>query len=64
MNCGYGEKLILYFYGEAGEAARAEVEGHLAACAACRAELSALGLAGAWLSGRMRKRTPTPAAEE
>ena len=50
MNCGYGEKLILYFYGEAGEGLRTEVKNHLEACGACRAELSALGKAGAWLS--------------
>lgn len=42
MNCGYGEKLILYFYGEAAGSLKAEVEGHLAGCAACRGELAAL----------------------
>jgi len=65
MNCGYGEKLILYFYGEAAEAGeflknngeagaalRAEVESHLAACADCRAELETLERVGAWLSER------------
>lgn len=42
MNCGYGEKLILYFYGEAAESLKADVEGHLAGCAVCRGELAAL----------------------
>jgi len=42
MNCGYGEKLILYHYGEAGAKLAAEVEAHLAACASCRGELDAL----------------------
>lgn len=50
MNCEYGEKLILYFYGEAGEALRAEVEGHLASCGTCRAGLAGLKKAGDWLS--------------
>ena len=42
MNCGYGEKLILYFYGEAVESLKADVEGHLSGCAVCRGELAAL----------------------
>ena len=46
MNCGYGEKLILYFYGEAAEELKAGVESHLKACAACRGELAALAAAG------------------
>lgn len=50
MNCGYEEKLILYFYGEAGEALKAEVEDHLEACGACRATLSALGQTAAGLA--------------
>jgi len=50
MNCEYGEKLILYFYGEAGEALRAETEGHLASCGVCRASLASLKQAGDWLS--------------
>ena len=50
MNCEYGEKLILYFYGEAGEVLRAEVEGHLAACGVCRASLAALKQSGDRLS--------------
>ncbi len=50
MNCGYGEKIILYFYGEADAAFKASVESHLAGCAACRGELGALRAAGAWLS--------------
>jgi anti-sigma factor RsiW len=52
MNCGYGEKLILYFYGEADAGLKASVEAHLAGCAACRGELAALGKTGAWLSAR------------
>ncbi|MDQ3908724.1 MAG: zf-HC2 domain-containing protein, partial [Acidobacteriota bacterium] len=39
--CGRGEQLVAYLYGETGERERADFEGHLAACAACRAELSA-----------------------
>ncbi|MDA8131458.1 MAG: zf-HC2 domain-containing protein [Elusimicrobia bacterium] len=50
MNCGFGEKLILYRYGEAGEALAAEVRAHLAACAACRGEFAALEAAEAALS--------------
>ena len=50
MDCGYGEKLILYFYGEADPGLRAGVEAHLSACPVCRAELSALAGAGARLS--------------
>jgi len=42
MHCGYGEKLILYFYGEAPEALRADVKKHLVLCPACRSELAAL----------------------
>lgn len=42
MNCEYGEKLILYTYGEAGQGLAAEVEAHLPGCASCRAELAAL----------------------
>lgn len=50
MNCGYGEKLILYFYGEADAGLKAGVEEHLGACARCRAELGALGAAAGRLS--------------
>lgn len=50
MNCEYGEKLILYFYGEAGEALREEVEGHLASCGSCRLSLSVLNKAAGRLS--------------
>jgi anti-sigma factor RsiW len=50
MNCGYGEKLILYFYGEAAEGLKAGVENHLAGCAACRGELAALKAAEERLS--------------
>lgn len=42
MNCEYGEKLILYTYGEAGPELAAGVEAHLQGCASCRAELAAL----------------------
>lgn len=42
MNCGYGEKLVLYFYGEADARLKAEVAAHLGNCAACREELAAL----------------------
>jgi predicted anti-sigma-YlaC factor YlaD len=45
MNCGYGEKLILYFYGEADAGLKAGVEAHLGTCADCREELDALRLA-------------------
>jgi hypothetical protein len=50
MDCGYGEKLILYFYGETDAGLKAGVEAHLAACARCRAELQALKAAGNWLA--------------
>jgi len=49
MNCGYGEKLVLYFCGEAEGDLKAGVEAHLKACAACRAELRALEAADGWL---------------
>lgn len=49
MNCGYGEKLALYFYGEAGPGLGAEVEAHLKGCASCRAELDALARVSAAL---------------
>lgn len=49
MNCGYGEKLALYFYGEAAPALRAEVEAHMKDCADCRAELAALARVSAAL---------------
>ncbi|MBI4351108.1 MAG: hypothetical protein HY550_06695 [Elusimicrobia bacterium] len=51
MNCGYGEKLILCFYGEAGEELAAGVKKHLAGCAACRGELAALRAAEGRLAG-------------
>ncbi len=50
MNCGYEEKLILYFYGEAGEGRAAEMEAHLAGCPACRGTLAALRAAGSRLA--------------
>jgi len=50
MNCGYGEKLMLYFYGEAGEVLKAEMENHLAGCSACREEFAALRTAERRLS--------------
>jgi predicted anti-sigma-YlaC factor YlaD len=47
MSCEYGEKLILYFYGEAGGALGADVRAHLEGCSACREELAALkGVSG------------------
>lgn len=42
MNCGYGEKLILYFYGEAGAETASGVEAHLKTCAVCRDAFAAL----------------------
>ena len=51
MNCGYGEKLILYFYGEAAGELKTGVEKHLAVCAVCRGELAALKAAESRLSG-------------
>jgi anti-sigma factor RsiW len=42
MNCAYGEKLILYHYGEAGPGLAAEVEAHFAVCPSCAGELDAL----------------------
>jgi anti-sigma factor RsiW len=61
MNCGYGEKLILYFYGEADAGLRAGVEQHLGACPGCRAELQALKAAEGWLAARAAG--PSAAAE-
>lgn len=58
MNCGYGEKLILYFYGEAVETIKADVEKHLAGCAVCREELAALQAA----AGRLSAGMPEPSA--
>lgn len=52
MNCGYGEKLILCFYGEADAGLKASVEAHLAGCPACRGELAVLKRTGDWLSAR------------
>jgi len=43
MNCGYAEKIILYFYGELPESAAEDVKSHLGACASCGARLSMLG---------------------
>lgn len=62
MNCEYGEKLILYFYGEAGEALRAETENHLAACGVCRASLASLKQAGDWLA--LPQAGPSRAAQQ
>ena len=42
-NCRrFEDTLVLYYYGELGPKARAEVELHLGSCPACRAELSGL----------------------
>jgi len=49
MNCGYGEKLILYCYGETAAELKAGVESHLKTCAACRGELAALIATEGWL---------------
>ena len=62
MNCGYGEKIILYFYGEAGAGLKASVENHLKTCASCRAGLAALSAAEAWLKAGNAQ--PSPAAVE
>jgi len=62
MNCGYGEKLILYFYGEAGPELKSGVESHLKTCAFCRAGLAALSVAEAWLKAGAA--LPSPAAVE
>ena len=62
MNCGYGEKLILYAYGEADAGLKASVEAHLAGCADCRGELSALAKTGSWLVARRAE--PSPAVVE
>lgn len=62
MNCGYGEKLILYFYGEAVESLKAEVENHLAGCPACRGELAALKAAEARLSAAVAGPSPSSVA--
>lgn len=58
MNCGYGEKLILYFYGEAAGELKAGVEKHLASCAVCRGALAALRAA----EGRLAERVSGPPA--
>ncbi len=50
MNCNYGEKIVLYHYGEAGEGLAAEVEAHLRACTECRLELEALRAADGLLA--------------
>ena len=62
MTCGYGEKLILYFYGEAGPELKAGVEIHLKSCAFCRAGLAALSAAEAWLKAGAAQ--PSSAAVE
>jgi len=49
MNCGYKEKIILYYYGEASAELKAGVESHLNNCPACRGELAALSAADTWL---------------
>ena len=49
MNCGYGEKIILYAYGEASADIKAGVEAHLKTCADCRGELAVLASAQGWL---------------
>jgi hypothetical protein len=50
--CGRAEQLVSYLYGESSDAERAGFEQHLAACGACREELSAFRqvreAVGAW----------------
>jgi len=55
MHCGYTEKTILYFYGEAaGERAR-EIKEHIGSCADCAAELEVLrSLSESFGSSRIR----------
>ena len=43
MRCGYREKTILYFYGEAAEERVAEIKEHIGSCADCAAEMEVLG---------------------
>ena len=50
MSCGFEEKLILYFYGEAGGKTGAEVESHLGSCGTCRTTLRALEAAAGRLA--------------
>ncbi|MDT7540954.1 MAG: hypothetical protein QOE33_858 [Acidobacteriota bacterium] len=51
-DCGRGEQLVAYLYGETGPDERAGFERHLSACAACHDELTAFGqvreTVGAW----------------
>ncbi|MBI4801304.1 MAG: zf-HC2 domain-containing protein [Elusimicrobia bacterium] len=42
MNCGYKEKIILYFYGELPERSAAGIKRHIDACASCAGELAVL----------------------
>src|SRR5687768_18568180 len=43
FTCDDKATLVAYMYGEADAALRAQVEQHLASCAACAAEVTALG---------------------
>lgn len=58
MNCGYGEKIALYFYGETDSRLKAEVEAHLGNCASCRGELAALSA----VSGRLSNISAGPSS--
>jgi len=49
--CGDGGALVGYLYGESEPHERALIEAHLAACAACTAELAALGATRSTLAG-------------
>lgn len=51
MNCGYKEKVILYFYGELPEADAAGVKRHIGACASCAGDLAVLKGLAARFSG-------------
>jgi PAS domain-containing protein len=66
-DCGRAEQLVTYLYGESGAKERAEFEGHLAACAGCRAELSAFGhvreAVGTWRA-ELLTNAPTVATED
>lgn len=42
MNCGYKEKVLLYFYGELPEREAEGVKSHLGACASCAGDLAVL----------------------
>lgn len=57
--CGYGEKLVLYHFGELGKAEAADVATHVLSCAACRSELDELRMISA--PDALQARTPSQA---